>query len=357
MSRGKVLCAMSGGVDSSVAAWLLKEQGFEVIGLTMKTWARDHKAGEKSCCGIDAVDDAARVAAQVDIPYIALDMEQVFRETVIDNFTSEYLKGRTPNPCIVCNYKLKFGYLLQKADEFDCSHVATGHYGRMEFEDGRYRILKGVDEDKDQSYVLYNLTQEQLSRTLLPLGGFTKDKIRAIAKEQNFTRVMAKPDSVGICFVTDSYKDYLRGTAREKLEPGPLMDVHGNQIGTHQGIALYTIGQRKGLGISLPDKTFVTHIDKEKNTVTVGPREFLLRRNMEVHQFNWVASAPTLEPFRALVKIRYHHKPVMAEIHPRNDKQIQVVFDEPQEAVAPGQSAVLYDGDVVLAGGIIEACS
>jgi tRNA-specific 2-thiouridylase len=347
---------MSGGVDSSVAAWVLQQMGYEVIGITMKTWARDHKAGEKSCCGVDAVDDAARVAAQLDIPYVALDMEQVFRETVIENFQSEYFKGRTPNPCIVCNYKLKFGYLLQKAEEFGCDFVATGHYALMAEQDGRLFVTRGKDENKDQSYVLYNLTQEQLKKTLLPIGGYTKERIREIAREQGFFRVAAKPDSVGICFVTDSYKDYLKAQARDKMASGDMLDVKGAVVGRHEGIALYTIGQRKGLGVSFPEKTFVTNIDPDNNTVTIGQREDLLRWKIEVRDLNWMGLAPQTEPFEAMVKIRYHHKPVVARCEPNGDL-MQVVFFSPQEAVAPGQSAVLYDGDKILAGGIInKAC-
>ena len=344
-------------VDSSVCAHLLVQAGYNVIGITMKTWARDQKSAQRSCCGIDDVEDARRVAGILDIPYIALDMEEVFRQTVIQNFREEYAKGRTPNPCIVCNYKLKFGYLMEKADELGADLVATGHYAKVLFDGERYCIQKGMDFEKDQSYVLYNLTQEQLARTLLPLSAFNKDEIRNIAAQQGFQRVAWKPDSQEICFVPDNYRDFLKKVDGDKMVPGALVSQDGKRLADHDGVEMFTIGQRKGLGVSMPYKAYVTGIDPNSRTVTVGRREDLLRSEMMVNRVNWVSRKPTLENFRCSVKIRYQHEPVPALVMPDKDGGARVEFEVAQEAVAPGQSAVFYDQDLVLGGGLISLCS
>ena len=351
-----VLCAMSGGVDSSVTAYLLVQAGYRVIGITMKTWARDQKSAQKSCCGIDDVEDARRVAGMLSIPYIALDMEQVFRETVIHNFRQEYRAGRTPNPCIVCNYKLKFGYLMDKADELGADYVATGHYARVELREGRYCIRRGLDPDKDQSYVLYNLTQKQLARTLLPLAEFKKNKIREIAAREGFERVAWKPDSQEICFVPDDYRNFLKKVDGDNMQQGSLVDRTGKELATHDGVQMFTIGQRKGLGVSLPYKAYVTDIDSESRTVKIGMREDLQRKEMIVQRVNWVSRDPGTREFPCYVKIRYQHDPVEATVFPCDEDSVRVIFGEAQEAVAPGQSAVFYDGDQVLGGGVIERC-
>ena len=352
-----VLCAMSGGVDSSVCAYLLAEAGYRVIGITMKTWARDQKSAQRSCCGIDDVEDARRVAGILSIPYIALDMEEVFRQTVIRNFREEYAKGRTPNPCIVCNYKLKFGYLMEKADELGADFVATGHYARVLFDGNRYCIQKGMDGEKDQSYVLYNLTQEQLARTLLPLAEYSKEEIRAIASREGFQRVAWKPDSQEICFVPDDYRSYLKKVDGDQMKPGKLVDQSGNYLAEHDGVEMFTIGQRKGLGVSMPYKAYVTEIDSASKTVKIGRKEDLLRKEMVVNRLNWVSKVPSEERFECRVKIRYQHEPVQATVTPTSMRSAKVCFEHPQEAVAPGQSAVFYDQDLVLGGGIIELCS
>ena len=292
----------------------------------------------------------------LSIPYIALDMEQVFRETVIHNFRQEYRAGRTPNPCIVCNYKLKFGYLMDKADELGADYVATGHYARVELREGRYCIRRGLDPDKDQSYVLYNLTQKQLARTLLPLAEFKKNKIREIAAREGFERVAWKPDSQEICFVPDDYRNFLKKVDGDNMQQGSLVDRTGKELATHDGVQMFTIGQRKGLGVSLPYKAYVTDIDSESRTVKIGMREDLQRKEMIVQRVNWVSRDPGTREFPCYVKIRYQHDPVEATVFPCDEDSVRVIFGEAQEAVAPGQSAVFYDGDHVLGGGVIERC-
>jgi tRNA-uridine 2-sulfurtransferase len=350
----KVLCAMSGGVDSSVVAYLLKQQGYQVFGVTMKTYSGGTSTRRKTCCGIDDIDDARKVADQLDIPFMALDVEQAFRDSVISNFKSEYLKGRTPNPCIVCNYTMKFGHLLETASDLDAQFVATGHYARVFEDQGRYCLARGRDKNKDQTYALYNLSQNQLSRTLLPLANFTKDEIRKIALDQGFRRVASKPDSQEICFVDKDYRDFLSSSSHQPQAQGTLIDTQGKLLGHHKGIAGFTIGQRKGLGISLPSKGYVTEINPKTREVRIGGRKDLLRSEMTMSNVNWVSMTPTLHEFNAYVKIRYLHNPAPARITPKEDGQALIHFLQPEEGLTPGQSAVLYDGDLVLAGGIID---
>jgi tRNA-specific 2-thiouridylase len=352
---GTVLCAMSGGVDSSVAARLLLQQGYKVIGATMKIWSREQKACEKSCCGTDAVEDAKRVAGILDIPFVVLDMEDLFRETVIGNFISEYQSGRTPNPCIVCNTQLKFGYLRQKAAEFGADFVATGHYARIEKHNNRYALLRGLDESKDQSYFLYNLNQEQLGQILFPVGGFTKPEIRKMAAENGLSRVAEKAESQDICFIDRDHRDFLRANIPlEKQIPGPILDLQGKQLGRHEGLCFYTVGQRKGLGLSLPEPVYVLSMDYEKNTICVGPKEALQRKSFQVRDLVWVSMGEPLEPFRAKVKIRYQHKMADALIS-LSGGIADIDFEVPQSGIAAGQSAVFYDEQeqMVLGGGLI----
>ena len=355
--KGRVLVAMSGGVDSSVAAALLVEQGYECIGVTMQLWPEDLPlAHESGCCSLSAVEDARRVANKLGIPYYVLNFAHSFAEEVIERFAEEYLRGRTPNPCIVCNEKVKFGTFLQKALELGCDYVATGHYARVEYdpERGRYFLKRGKDPKKDQSYTLYGLTQEQLARTLLPLGAYHKDEVRAIARELGLVTA-SKPDSQEICFVPEGdYRAFMERYKPESKRPGPIVDLDGNVLGEHQGIAFYTIGQRKGLGITHPTPLYVVAIDEATNTVVVGPREAVQGMSLLADPVNLIAVPELAGPMEVTCKIRYRVQEAPATIVPGEDGAVITHFEEPQSAITPGQSVVWYDGDIVIGGGIIE---
>ena len=350
---------MSGGVDSSVTAALLKERGFEVIGITMRLGSQDSAHSDSarpSCCSIESVEDARRVAGQLGIPFYAVNFEADFKEQVVDYFCKEYSAGRTPNPCIICNEKLKFGKLLDMAHGLEADYVATGHYARISYDSdtNRYILRKGVDASKDQAYALFSLTQDQLKHTLTPLGDYTKSKVREIAESLSL-KVAQRPESQELCFISDNdYNRFIREQMPDSIKPGPILDMAGNVVGLHRGIQFYTIGQRKGLGGSFGKAMYVVRIDPSRNAIVVGAKADLEVDGLTAANANFV-SIPRLEkPMRVTVKIRYNDPGADGIALPLSRDRFRVVFDEPRIAVTPGQAAVLYDGDVVLGGGWIE---
>ncbi|MEZ8222004.1 tRNA (5-methylaminomethyl-2-thiouridylate)-methyltransferase [Candidatus Fervidibacteria bacterium JGI MDM2 JNZ-1-D12] len=356
----RVLVAMSGGVDSSVTAALLKEQGYEVIGVTFHLWGENKDLRNlRSCCGLASVEDACRVAHKIEIPHLVVNMVDFFTQTVVANFINEYARGRTPNPCIRCNEFVKFGVFLKVAEKLGADFVATGHYARIvKGDDGLYHLLKAVDREKDQSYVLYVLNQSIMAKILLPLGNYTKPQVREIAKRLGLP-VHDKPESQEICFVdTGDYRDFLKKMKPDLIKPGPIVTEDGKVIGTHMGVAFYTIGQRHGLGISNPsgEPLYVVKVDAETNTIVVGRRESVLTKEAVVEAVNWVGGEPPKESIRSRVKHRYRSPEGLAWVEPIDKNKVKVIWDEPQWAVTPGQSAVFYDAEVgeeVLGGGII----
>lgn len=351
-SKKKVMLGMSGGVDSSVAAYLLKEEGYDVVGVTMQVW--DQTSHDDGCCSLSSVEDARRVANRLDIPFYVFNMKEEFRKYVIDYFVKEYESGRTPNPCIACNRYIKFGSLLDKAKSMDIDYVATGHYAIIEKKDSRYLLKKAIDDAKDQSYVLYNLTQNQLSKTLLPLGKYKKTEIREIAKKLNFS-VASKPDSQEICFVEDNdHHRFIKEYTGKGIKKGNFVDIDGNVLGKHEGVTKYTIGQRRGLGIALGKPMFVLDIDVESNKVIVGDNEELLSDGFSVYDLNWISIDKLEKEMKVKAKIRYKATEQDATIVPLEDGRVRVILDSKQRAVTPGQSVVFYSNEYVVGGGIIE---
>lgn len=355
----RVVVGMSGGVDSSVAAYLLKEQGYEVIGVTMQIWQEEalHIQEENGgCCGSSAVEDARRVAERLGIRYYVMNFRREFQKHVIDYFVEEYRNGRTPNPCIACNRYVKWESLLQRSLEIGADYIATGHYARIDhLENGRYALKKSVTSAKDQTYALYNLTQEQLSHTLMPVGKYEKEDIRKMAEEAGLP-VADKPDSQEICFVPDhDYASFIERETGKKSEAGHFVDVHGNVIGIHKGITHYTIGQRKGLGLAMGHPVFVTEIRPETNEVVIGENEDIFTTTLRADRLNFMSVPEISGEVRAVAKIRYNHKGDDCVIRMVENDMAEVVFDRPQRAVTPGQAVVFYDGDHVMGGGTIIA--
>ncbi len=357
--KARVLVAMSGGIDSTVAAILLQEQGYDLVGITMKTYdyeATVSKDSQSGCCSLDSINDARMVAVNMGFPHFVLDLRNEFEEHIISDFTDEYMHGRTPNPCVLCNTHVKWSALLKKADQLQCQYIATGHYANVRFENNRYVLSKGKDENKDQSYVLWGLSQENLSRTLFPLGSYSKDKIREIARAHGLNEIAGKRESYEICFVPDNnYRDFLRfriPDIDEKIGEGDFVFSDGKVIGKHKGYPYYTIGQRKGLGIALGYPAFVTKIDAIENKVYIGTKDELLSHSLFLKDFNPGKYAVLPENAHVLAKIRYKDKGTFASASHHEDR-IQLLFEESVTAITPGQSAVLFEGDDVLGGGFI----
>ncbi len=384
----RIVVAMSGGVDSSVSAALLKEEGHEVIGMMLRLWSEPSvieddgvvRVAQNKCCSLESVDDARRVARKFDIPFYLINVEQEFKENVVDYFYQEYVAGRTPNPCLTCNRHIRFTLLLNRARALDAEYLATGHYVRVDTDPltGKRRLLRGLDREKDQSYVLHVLNQDQLAHACFPLGSYTKPQVRAMAAERGMT-VAAKPESQEICFVAQNdYRGFIDRyaatlTDEEQIDltvqtrvngliqlpkPGPIVDLNGKTLGRHRGLAYYTIGQRKGLGITSSEPLHVLRIDSEKNTLLVGPAKELEQTSCTISNMHYINGKTPSKPFHALARIRYKAPEKETIITPLEGRRASVTFSHPQRAITPGQAAVFYggdDGDEVLCGGIIES--
>ncbi len=354
--KEKVVVGLSGGVDSSVAAYLLKEQGYDVIGVTMQIWQQEEQAVSEEnggCCGLSAIEDARRVAQVLGIPHYVMNFRKDFKEKVIDYFCEEYLNARTPNPCIACNRYVKWESLLKRCLDIGADYIATGHYARIvQLSNGRYTLKRSKTLAKDQTYALYNLTQNQLSKTLMPVGEYSKDEIRAIAQKAGIP-VAHKPDSQDICFVEDDYGKFIEEETGVSIEPGNFVDPEGNILGQHKGIIHYTIGQRRGLGLSLKQPGYVIRVDKDKNEVVIGTKDQLYSKVLYGNRCNFM-SIPSVEgERRTTAKIRYNSPEVPCTIRMAEEDLIEVVFDEPQRAVTPGQAVVFYDDGIVVGGATI----
>ncbi|MEQ8324297.1 MAG: tRNA 2-thiouridine(34) synthase MnmA [Vicingaceae bacterium] len=361
MKGEKVLVAMSGGLDSSVTAMLLHEQGYEVIGVTMKTWDYNTSGGSKKttgCCSLDDINDARILAVNLGFHHMIIDIREEFGEFIIDNFVDEYMAGRTPNPCVLCNTHIKWEALLKRADQLGCKYIATGHYAKVRHENGRYLVSKGRDEWKDQSYVLWGLTQESLSRTMFPLGEYTKDEIRQMALDRGYEEFVKKSESYEICFVPDNdYRGFLKRRLpglEQRVAGGEFVDTDGKVLGKHKGYPFYTIGQRKGLEIALGDPRYVVEIDSVKNKVVLGTKEDLRKSYMVVKKPNFIKFKDLSGTMELLTKIRYKDKGAMSHVKLNAKGDLEVEFLDSVEGIAPGQSAVFYDENDLVGGGFIS---
>ena len=350
----KVVIAMSGGVDSSVAAALLKEQGYDVMGMMLRLWSEPGKEDSNRCCTPDAMAQARRVAAKLEIPFYVIDAKDVFRETVVDYFLEGYARGETPNPCLICNRKIRWTFLLEHALALGAEYMATGHYVRIQKAEGRNQLLRAVDKNKDQSYVLHVLNQEKLKHALFPVGDYPKPEIRQIAEKYGLPTASRK-DSQDLCFLAgEDYRHFLQRNAAEMLKPGEIVTRDGQALGSHNGLANYTIGQRKGLGVASPVPLYVLGKNAANNTLIVGTQEELGSSALAAYEVNWISGVTPSEPFRADLKIRYTAKEATAWVQPVGEDQVQVEFDAAQRDITAGQAAVFYQGDVMIGGGIIR---
>jgi len=357
--HGKVLVAMSGGIDSTVTAMMLKEEGYEVIGITMKTWDYANSGGSKKetgCCSLDSINDAREVAVKMDFHHFIVDIREEFGDYVIDNFVEEYMAGRTPNPCVLCNTHIKWESMLKRADALDCEFIATGHYAKITDADGRKYVQKARDRHKDQSYVLWGLSQECLHRSMFPLGPYLKPEVRQFAYDAGYESLSKKGESYEICFVPDNdYRGFLKRRIdglEEQVASGTFLDTKGNVLGEHAGYPFYTIGQRKGLGIALGKPAYVTEIIPETNTVVLGDVDDLIKNNIEIYKLNIQKYHQIPDQLEVTTQIRYNDPGTLSHISQKDDR-VRVDFLANVKGVAPGQSAVFYEGDDVVGGGII----
>lgn len=360
-SKERVLVAMSGGIDSTVTAVMLKEQGYDVIGITMKTWDYETSGGSKKetgCCSLDSINDAREIAVEHGIHHFILDIRDEFGDYVIDDFVNEYIAGRTPNPCVLCNTHIKWQALLRRADQLECKYIATGHYATVKKENNRYIVSKGKDKHKDQSYVLWGLSQECLKRTMFPVGNFTKNEIRQYALDKGYEELVKKSESYEICFIPDNdYRSFLKRKVEnldEIVGEGDYILADGTFVGKHKGYPYYTIGQRKGLDLALGEPMYVLEIQPEKNRVVIGKKHELNRRGMKVGKLNLIKYPEISNAVEVLTKIRSNDKGALSTIYPDENAELTVIFDHGVMAIAPGQSAVFYEGDDVIGGGIIR---